>query len=281
MMTADLGPAPLPTRRIRIRTNMRVFWDQIFLAAPLPDAVIAEKVKVNEVALSGAHLHRRGFPREHSPDGREPKIYDYGILDNTQPFKAMAGAYTRFGRVTDLLARADDRFVIFGKGEEVTLEFPTKGLPAVPRGSVRGFLLYANGYCKDMDPHTAFPESVEPLPFHGMSAYPYGEGESYPEDADHRARQDHGSVSFMTDSVCAARYCRSFSRSAGRWVETIATASSAAFFAPAAPMAKAPTGTPPGICTMESSESMPFSACDSPGTPSTGTIVCAATIPGR
>jgi len=187
MMTVDLGGAPLPTRKVRIRTNMRVFWDQIFLARPLAEAEMKAKVTVNEIALSGAHLHRRGFPREHSPDGREPKIYDYGILDNTQPFKAMAGAYTRFGRVTDLLMRADDRFVIFGKGEEVTLEFPTKGLPAVPRGSVRGFLLYANGYCKDMDPHTAFPESVEPLPFHGMSAYPYGEGESYPEDADHRA----------------------------------------------------------------------------------------------
>ena len=186
MMTAELGPEPLPTRRIRIRTNMRVFWDQIFLAAPLPDAVMAEKVKVNEVALSGAHLHRRGFPREHSPDGREPKVYDYAILDNTQPFKTMSGNYTRYGRVTELLARADDRFAIFGKGEEITLEFPTKGLPAVPPTWTRGFLLRAGGYCKDMDPHTAFPDTVEPLPFHGMSAYPYPDGESYPDDEEHR-----------------------------------------------------------------------------------------------
>jgi hypothetical protein len=143
-------------------------------------------VKVSEVDPSGAHLHRRGFPRELSPDGREPKIYDYAIVDNTQPFKVMAGDYTRFGRVTELLTRTDDRFVIFGKGEEVTLEFPTKGLPAVPRGSVRSFLLKTTGYCKDMDPHTAFPDSVEPLPFRAMSAYPYPEGESYPDDADHR-----------------------------------------------------------------------------------------------
>ena len=121
---------------------------------------------------------------------------------------------------------------------------------------------------------------------HTIAHPPGSNGEHAPqlaaaEHADHRAWQDHGSVSFMTDSVCAARYCRSLSRSAGRWVETMATASSAAFFAPAAPMANAPTGTPPGICTMESSESMPFSACDSTGTPSTGTIVCAATMPGR
>ena len=37
-------------------------------------------------------------------------------------------------------------------------------------------------------------------------------------------------------------------------------ASRAALAAPAAPMARVPTGTPLGICTMESSESMPCSA---------------------
>ena len=186
-MTVDLAPlGPLKGRRMRIRTNMRAYWDQIFLAKPLDAEELAAKVKVNEVALSGAHLHRRGFPREHSPDGRQPKIYDYGIMDNSQPFKVMTGDYTRFGRVTDLLTRTDDRFVIFGRGEEVTLEFPTKGLPETPKHWVRSFLLYTNGYCKDMDPHTAFPDTVEPLPFHGMSAYPYRHDESYPEDTEHR-----------------------------------------------------------------------------------------------
>jgi hypothetical protein len=187
MISVDLaGLAPLSSPRLRLRTNMRVFWDQIFLAEPLEDRPAAEKVKVSEIKPSGAHLHRRGYPREHSPDGKEPKIYDYGILDNTQPFKVMTGDYTRFGRVTDLLTRTDDRFVIFGKGEEVTLEFPTKGLPETPKKWTRSFFLYANGYCKDMDPHTAFPDTVEPLPFHGMSAYPFPDGESYPDDAEHR-----------------------------------------------------------------------------------------------
>jgi Flp pilus assembly protein TadD len=187
MISVDLSDrAPLPTRRLRLRTNMRVYWDQIFIAEPLEEKAASDRVKVNEIKLSGAHLHRRGFPREHSPDGREPRVYDYGILDNTQPFKVMTGDYTRFGRVTELLTRTDDRFVIFGKGEEVTLEFPVKGLPEVPKGSARSFFLYANGYCKDMDPHTAFPDTVEPLPFHGMSAYPYPQGETYPDDAEHR-----------------------------------------------------------------------------------------------
>ena len=69
----------------------------------------------------------------------------------------------------------------------MTLEFPAKNLPDVPHHPVRSFLLFATGFCKDMDPHTAFGETVAPLPFHGMSGYPYGENEVYPDDADHRA----------------------------------------------------------------------------------------------
>jgi hypothetical protein len=61
----------------------------------------------------------------------------------------------------------------------------------------------------------------------------------------------------------------------------IAAAWRPAFFAPASPMAKVATGTPPGICTMESRLSMPLSALDSTGTPSTGSAVIDAVIPGR
>src|SRR5262249_35634864 len=58
-------------------------------------------------------------------------------------------------------------------------------------------------------------------------------------------------------------------------------ASSAALMAPALPIASVPTGTPPGICTIDSRESMPFSAWLSTGTPSTGSGVMEAVMPGR
>ncbi len=38
---------------------------------------------------------------------------------------------------------------------------------------------------------------------------------------------------------------------------------------------------PFGICTVESSESRPFRCFDGIGTPSTGSVVCAATTPAR
>src|SRR5438309_4430622 len=59
------------------------------------------------------------------------------------------------------------------------------------------------------------------------------------------------------------------------------TASNAALIAPGLPMANVPTGTPPGICTMDRSESSPLSDGDSIGTPSTGRVVFAAQTPGK
>jgi hypothetical protein len=41
-----------------------------------------------------------------------------------------------------------------------------------------------------MNLHSASPDSVGPLPFHGMSRYPYPPGEHYPDTAEHRRYQD-------------------------------------------------------------------------------------------
>jgi hypothetical protein len=42
-----------------------------------------------------------------------------------------------------------------------------------------------DGWAKDRDPNTAFSTTVEPLPFHGMSVYPYPAKEHFPNDAAH------------------------------------------------------------------------------------------------
>ena len=51
----------------------------------------------------------------------------------------------------------------------------------------RDFLLKVDGWAKDADANTAFGQSVEPLPFHAMSRYPYPPSEHFPDDAAHRA----------------------------------------------------------------------------------------------
>src|SRR5687768_10967931 len=95
------------------------------------------------------------------------------------------------------------------------------------------------------------------------------------EHSDGRTWQDgrgQGSVSPNTLWVCSVRNWRSLSRSSGRWLARMATASKAALVAPAWPMASVPTGMPPGICTMDRSESMPLSVRLSTGTPRTGSV---------
>ena len=44
-----------------------------------------------------------------------------------------------------------------------------------------------DGWAKDSDANTAFSQTVEPLPFHSMSRYPYPASEHYPDDASHQA----------------------------------------------------------------------------------------------
>ena len=54
----------------------------------------------------------------------------------------------------------------------------------------RDFLLKVDGWAKDQDPNTAFGTSVEPLPFHGMSRYPYPATEHYPDTRAHQSYRD-------------------------------------------------------------------------------------------
>ena len=74
-----------------------------------------------------------------------------------------------------------------GRGEQIALRFSAKEFGPVPEGHRRTFLLKTDSYCKDMDLFTAYPDSVEPLPFHGMSGYPYPPEEQYPDTEQTRA----------------------------------------------------------------------------------------------
>jgi thioredoxin-like negative regulator of GroEL len=179
-MTLDVSGKILPSDgKIRLRSNMELHWDRIFLAAHDDDAPLA----VQEMPARTADLHFFGYPHEYSPDGREPNLYDYRNADPWSSWKLMPGNYTRYGDVAELLLEPDDCYVIMGHGEEVTLRFPVEAFGPVPGGCRRSFLLKTDSFCKDMDLYTARSDAVEPLPFHAMTRYPYGPDEHYPDDA--------------------------------------------------------------------------------------------------
>jgi hypothetical protein len=189
MMTLDVtGKLGGPRCVLRLRTNMQIFWDQIFVAPLLARVRSASakpqaaELKVTRLEVSGAALSARGCMQEFSPDGRQPTLYDYDRLESV-PVSPPAGRVTRFGDVTGLLREADDRFVIFGPGDEVTVRFDARKLPALRPGWTRSFVLRTWGYCKDSGLFTATGETVEPLPFRAMRHYPYEPEEHLPADA--------------------------------------------------------------------------------------------------
>ena len=73
-----------------------------------------------------------------------------------------------------------------GSGDELRLVFPARNLPALKPEWKRDFLLLVDGWAKDGDYNTAYSQSVEPLPFHAMTSYPYPAPQQYPDDAAHR-----------------------------------------------------------------------------------------------
>jgi hypothetical protein len=186
-----------PAREVRIQTNMRIYWDQI-LVDTSGGGYPARLTRVNAIA---ADLRTRGFSAEISPDGREPFGYDYNAVSNTSPWKVFPGRYTREGDVRPLLRRTDDMFVVAGPGDEIALAFDARALPPVPNGWTRTFLLYVNGFSKEMNPRSASPDTLGPLPFHAMSGYPYGPGEHYPRTRAHRDYVARYNTRIVTRSV--------------------------------------------------------------------------------
>ena len=71
-------------------------------------------------------------------------------------------------------------FVVSRPGDEIALSFDAAALPPLAAGWTRTFLLYADGFSKEMDINSASPDTVAPLPFHGMTRYPYGPEERHP-----------------------------------------------------------------------------------------------------
>jgi tetratricopeptide (TPR) repeat protein len=183
MTTLDLSGKLAGDRCVlRIKTNMECYYDQAFIA--VRDRQAERALRVTSLPVGAAVLGPRGYTREVSPDGRLPLLYAYDYVDPA-PLARMAGKLTRFGEVAGLLQQDDDRFCVVGPGDEVRIEFDARSLPALPSGWTRSYVLRSYGYCKDADPFTATSDTVEPLPWKGMPAFPFAPGVERPEDPGH------------------------------------------------------------------------------------------------
>jgi tetratricopeptide (TPR) repeat protein len=209
-MTADLtGKLPPGTRKIRITTNLQIYWDSILIdrteqaatreiprpageKAGLGDDAQRERggpraqnLRLTPVPLVRADLEFHGYPFkiEGTPPGNVQYVYERASA--TGPYTRPSGAYTRYGDVLPLVTATDDKLAVFGSGDEVQLDFDPASLPALPDGWLRDYFFAANGYEKDMDFYAAEGNFVAPLPFLSMGEYPYPPKRSFPLDDAH------------------------------------------------------------------------------------------------
>ncbi len=186
-----------PEREVRIVTNMRIYWDQALIGSA------GENVETRTEVLSpqAAELRFRGFSEELASKGVAPTRFDYDSVTWAAPWKAFPGRYTRLGDVAPLLHPGDDLFVFSRPGDEIALRFDARFLEPLPQGWKRTFLLYTDGFSKEMDINSATPDRLHPLPFHGMTRYPYGPEESFPLTAELAETMERYNTRIVGDEI--------------------------------------------------------------------------------
>jgi hypothetical protein len=164
----DLAGVFLPgtARRLRLRTNLEIFWDSIEWAKGLPDTQL-KTVRINPAM---ADLHYRGYSVINKQNASSPEVPDYNQMSaSKQVWRDLIGYYTRFGDVRELLEKVDDRYVIMNAGDEMTFRFPEQ--PPPPAGWVRDYVFMGDGWIKDGDYNSTFSKTVLPLPYHAKQEY--------------------------------------------------------------------------------------------------------------
>ena len=148
---------PAGTTALRMRTNMEIYFDSVRLVArePLPTQPL-------ELPLARATLSSPGFAARTTGPQRQP-FYDHANARPLWDCRFQRGLYTEFGNVAELLARADGAPVVFGPGEEISIEFGSAA-QSPPSDTTRRYWLEVRGWCKDMDLFTRDGETIEPMP---------------------------------------------------------------------------------------------------------------------
>lgn len=167
-MLIDLSDALGPDRppRVRLRTNMEVYWNRLAWATGRPDT----KIRTHTLTPDSARLRDRGFSAVVQTERRKPTVPVYDSLaTTTRLWRDLEGYHTRFGDVRELITQTDDRYVIMNAGDEMALRFDAP--PPPPDGWTRDFVLVGDGWVKDGDYNTGHSKTVRPLPYHGMDDY--------------------------------------------------------------------------------------------------------------
>lgn len=168
--------------RLRLNSWHLNYYDYIAVDTSLDEPVI-----ILESTPTSADLFYKGVSR---PGNTE--LFDY--YNTSDAYQGLfTGYFTRYGDVLELVSETDDKFVIMNPGDAIDIrfrktdqEYLIDSMPILEKD----FILISDSYYKMEFVKMFLGENVskvEPLPFHGMSYYPYPENEHYPSDEEHLA----------------------------------------------------------------------------------------------
>jgi hypothetical protein len=168
--------APAGPRKLRLSTNLEIFWDRLAWAAGRPDVVL----RPQRLELKAADLQFRGYSVTVQHEASSPERPRYRLAGVAPRWRDLEGFHTRFGDVRELLQAVDDRYVIMNAGDELRLAFPEA--PAAAPGMIRDFVLVGDGWEKDGDYNTVASRTVLPLPTHRSKTYERATSERLEDD---------------------------------------------------------------------------------------------------
>ena len=179
----------LKTSDYRLRLNYWGGYMMDWIAVDITDTPYEETIFTVKKPIKADLWYKGGvefLPVEGDTLGYYSKLPDW-YTPYTYDTEQFIGYFTRYGNVKPLLKDSDDMFVITNYGDSIHLEF--EEVP-IPEGMERHYYLYIDGFYKQpFVKHllNSTINTVDPLPFHAMTTYPYPENESYPDDPIHQA----------------------------------------------------------------------------------------------
>jgi len=153
--------------RVRVATTMEIYWDEAFFT--VDEAPV--ELEIRELPLKSASLSYRGFSKRTPHPGYGPERYDASTISKEPHWPPVLGRFTSYGDVLNLVEKKDNRMVALGAGDSIEVRFQASN-EKLPEGWTRDFILHNVGWDKDSDLNTVFGQTVDPLPFAGMSGYP-------------------------------------------------------------------------------------------------------------
>jgi tetratricopeptide (TPR) repeat protein len=161
-----IGGNPDVARRVRLRTNMEIYWDALLYAEGMETSLAKQKV----MKPDSAELRYHGISLITTANPSSPELPHYDkLVSRRQYWRDLIGFHTRFGDVRELLDNVDDRYVIMNAGDELAFTFKAPEAPSA--GWKRDFVWISDGWVKDGNLNTRFSKTVLPLPYHEMKDY--------------------------------------------------------------------------------------------------------------